>query len=256
MVKRLVRHLAASGDAVPGLATLVYGGAPMYLADLEAAHGVLGFRLAQIYGQGESPMCITALSKAAHAAAVSEGRPERLRSAGTAQPGMTVAIADADGRRLPVGEAGEIVARGPAVVPGYWRDPAATARTMGRGWLRTGDVGRLDGDGFLFIEDRSKDVIITGGSNVYPREVEDVLLSHPAVREVAVLGLPDPEWGEVIVACVVAGPEATAAALDALCLARIARFKRPRRFVFLPGLPKSAYGKILKRELKASLAAG
>ena len=142
------------------------------------------------------------------------------------------------------------------MVPGYWQDPAASARTMGDGWLRTGDVGLLDADGFLFLRDRSKDLVISGGMNVYPREVEEALLTHPAVREVAVIGLPDAEWGERVVACVVAEPPVPDAELDAWCLARIARFKRPKAFVFMTSLPKNAYGKILKRELRAMLAEG
>jgi long-chain acyl-CoA synthetase len=126
---------------------------------------------------------------------------------------------------------------------------------MGDGWLRTGDVGLLDGDGFLYLKDRSKDLVISGGMNIYPREVEEALLTHPAVREVAVLGLPDPEWGERVVACIVADPGTGAAELDAWCLERIARFKRPKAYHLMATLPKSAYGKILKRELRAQLLA-
>ena len=254
MVKRLTRWAAAHDPDLSNLATIVYGGAPMYLADLEAAHEVLGFKLAQIYGQGESPMCITALDKAAHARAARDGRKDILQSAGTAQLVVEVEIAGEQGTALPSGPAGEVLARGPSVVPGYWRDPEATARTMGDGWLRTGDVGALDEAGFLTLKDRSKDLIISGGANIYPREVEEVLLAHPAVREVSVLGLPDPEWGERVVACVVAEPVASEAELDAWCLARIARFKRPKTYVFMAALPKSHYGKILKRELRAMLA--
>ncbi len=254
MVKRLVRHAKAQGLAGEGLATIVYGGAPMYLADLEEAHAVLGFRLAQLYGQGESPMCITALSKREHEAAARAGRSDILQSAGTAQLVVEVAIADEEGRRLPPGEVGEVLARGPSVVPGYWRDPEASRRTMGDGWLKTGDLGALDEAGYLTLKDRSKDLIISGGANIYPREVEEALLTHPKVKEVSVVGLPDPEWGEQVVACVVAEPGTRAEELDAHCLREIARFKRPRRYVFLDSLPKSAYGKILKRELRDRLA--
>jgi acyl-CoA synthetase (AMP-forming)/AMP-acid ligase II len=252
-VKRLVRHARAHSPDLANLAAIVYGGAPMYLADLDAAHEALGFRLAQIYGQGESPMTITALDRRAHADRAHPRWRERLTSAGTAQLGMELRIGDEAGRPLPAGEAGEIMARGPAVVPGYWRDPEASRRAMGDGWLRTGDLGHIDADGFLYLKDRSKDLVISGGMNIYPREVEEALLAHPGVREVAVLGLPDPEWGERVVACVVAEPGTEAAALDAWCLAHIARFKRPKTYHLMEALPKSAYGKILKRELRERL---
>jgi long-chain acyl-CoA synthetase len=253
MVQRLTRHAAATGPDTSNLKTIVYGGAPMYLADLDAAHEAFGFRLAQIYGQGESPMTITALDKAAHADTAHPRWRERLRSVGTAQIVCEVRIGDEEGRPLPTGEVGEVMATGAAVVPGYWRDPEATARTMGDGWLRTGDMGALDADGFLTLKDRSKDLIISGGSNVYPREVEEALLAHPKVREAAVVGLPDPEWGERVMACVVAEAGTGEAELDAWCLARIARFKRPKEYVLLDALPKNAYGKVLKRELREAL---
>lgn len=256
MVKRLVRHARAHGLSGEGLSTIVYGGAPMYLADLEEAHATFGFRLAQLYGQGESPMCITALSKREHEAAAQAGRSDILQSAGTPQVVCEVIVADAEGRALPPGEVGEVLVRGDSVVPGYWRDPEASRRTMGDGWLRTGDLGSFDAAGYLTLKDRSKDLIISGGANIYPREVEEALLTHPAVKEVSVLGLPDPEWGEQVVACVVAEPGTRAEELDAHCLREIARFKRPKRYVFLDALPKSAYGKILKRELRERLLAG
>jgi long-chain acyl-CoA synthetase len=255
MVKRLVRHAAERRPDTANLKTIVYGGAPMYLADLDAAHAAFGFRLAQIYGQGESPMCITALDKAAHADAAHPRRRERLASVGTAQAVCEVRVADDEGRTLPAGEAGEVLVRGASVVPGYWRDPEATARTMGDGWLRTGDVGAFDADGFLTLKDRSKDLVITGGANVYPREVEEALLTHPGVREVAVVGVPDETWGERVVACVVAAEGVGEAELDAHCLARIARYKRPRGYMFVEALPRNAYGKVPKRELRERMAA-
>ncbi len=254
MVQRLVRHARGQEPDVSNLRTIVYGGAPMYLADLEAAHEAFGYRLAQLYGQGESPMCITALSRRQHRAAAEAGRRDRLQSVGTPQLVCELRIGDADGRPLPVGEAGEVMCRGDAVVPGYWRNPEATAATMGDGWLRTGDIGVLDGDGYLTLKDRSKDLVISGGANIYPREVEEALLAHPDVREVSVIGLADREWGERVVACVVAAPGTLSATLDAWCLERIARFKRPKEYVFLDALPKSSYGKILKRELRDRLA--
>jgi long-chain acyl-CoA synthetase len=255
MVKRLVRHAQAKALEPAGFATIVYGGAPMYLADLDAAHAIFGYHLAQIYGQGESPMTITALDRHAHANIAHPRWRERLSSAGTPQTVCEVEVRDADDRPLPVGEIGEIVVRGASVVPGYWRNPEATAQTFRGGWLHTGDLGCFDADGFLYLKDRSKDLVISGGANIYPREVEDVLLQHPAVREVAVIGLPDPEWGEIVVACVVAEPGTDAAALERHCLNHLARYKRPRRWVFVEALPKNSYGKILKRELRAQLMA-
>jgi long-chain acyl-CoA synthetase len=168
---------------------------------------------------------------------------------------MEVRITGADGKPLPAGETGEIEAKGAAVMLGYWNNPKANAETLKDGWLRTGDVGRLDEDGFLTLSDRSKDVIISGGTNIYPREVEEALLTHPDVREVSAIGVPHPDWGEIVVACVVLeqGAVADDAGLDAHCLASIARFKRPKRYVYLDALPKNNYGKVLKTELRVMM---
>jgi long-chain acyl-CoA synthetase len=255
MVKRLAEHPDAARLEHPGLKTMVYGGGPMYQADLDRAHAVFGYRLAQIYGQGESPMCITALDKAMHADTGHPHHRARLASVGTAQAVVEVVVADPDDRPLPPGEVGEVLVRGDSVMRGYWQDPEATAAALRGGWLHTGDVGMLDADGFLTLRDRSKDLIISGGSNIYPREVEEVLLQHPAVAEVAVIGRPDPQWGEAVVAFVVAAPgqACDAASLDAHCLATIARFKRPKTYRFVDALPKNNYGKVVKTELRALL---
>jgi long-chain acyl-CoA synthetase len=174
---------------------------------------------------------------------------ERLGSAGIANSVAEIRVADADDRDVPVGESGEVLVRGDTVMAGYWNNPEATAAALRGGWLHTGDVGAFDEDGYLTLKDRSKDLIISGGSNIYPREVEEVLLTHPRVREASVIGRPDPEWGEVVVAYVVGdvAPEE----LDRLCLERIARFKRPKDYVLVPALPKNSYGKILKTELRS-----
>jgi long-chain acyl-CoA synthetase len=174
---------------------------------------------------------------------------ERLGSAGRPYACLEVMVADGDDKPVSSGEMGEILCRGDVVMPGYWRNEEATAQSLRGGWLHTGDVGAFDEEGYLHLKDRSKDLIISGGSNIYPREVEEVLLTHPAVREVSVIGRPDREWGEVVVAYIVG--DAGRAALDALCLARIARFKRPKDYVFVSALPKNNYGKILKTELRA-----
>lgn len=252
MVRRLVDAAKRRGETGDGLRTIVYGGAPMYLADIQDAIKTMGQRFIQIYGQGESPMTITSLGRDWHAATDHPKYLERLASAGPAQSVMEVRITGENGEVLPAGETGEIEAKGRAVMLGYWNNPKANAETLKDGWLRTGDVGRLDADGFLTLSDRSKDVIISGGTNIYPREVEEALLTHPDIREVSVIGVADPEWGENVVACVVLaeGSAADDAALDAHCLDRIARFKRPKRYVFLDALPKSNYGKVLKTELR------
>jgi long-chain acyl-CoA synthetase len=257
MVKRLAEHPGAARSDHPGLKTIVYGGGPMYLADLDRAHDVFGHRLAQIYGQGESPMCITALDKRAHADSAHPRHRERLASVGTAQTVVEVMVADADDRPVATGEPGEVLARGDSVMRGYWRNPEASAETLKGGWLHTGDVGSLDADGFLTLRDRSKDLIISGGANIYPREVEEVLLRHPAVAEVSVIGAPDATWGETVVAFVVVaqGQQVAAGDLDAHCLARIARFKRPKDYRFVDALPKNNYGKVLKTALRDLLAA-
>ncbi len=247
MIKRLVECPADCKSE--NIRTLIWGGAPMYVEDALAALDRFGSRLAQIYGQGEAPMTISTLSKQDIADRNHPRWRERLGSTGKPYAGVEVIIADADDRALPAGETGEILVRGDVVMPGYWMNDEATASTLRSGWLHTGDVGTFDDEGYLHLKDRSKDLIISGGSNIYPREVEEVLLKHPRVREASVIGRPDREWGEAVVAYVVG--EAAREELDALCLERIARFKRPKDYVFVPALPKNNYGKILKTELRA-----
>jgi long-chain acyl-CoA synthetase len=246
MIKRLVECRAESNP--DNIRSIIWGGAPMYVADALKAIERFGPRFAQIYGQGEVPMTITTLSRQDIADREHPRWAERLGSAGRAYACAEVMVADGNGRALPCGEAGEVLCRGDAVMAGYWRNPEASAATLKDGWLHTGDIGAFDADGYLTLKDRSKDVIISGGSNIYPREVEEVLLEHTRVREVSVIGRPDPEWGEVVVAYVVG--EAERSELDALCLNGIARFKRPREYVFVDALPKNNYGKILKTELR------
>jgi long-chain acyl-CoA synthetase len=257
MVKRLTAHAQAHGLTGQGLRTIVYGGGPMYLADILDAVDTFGPIFVQIYGQGECPMSITALSRAD---VTDRSHPDwrvRLGSVGRAQAVVEVMIGDDAGQPLPPGTVGEIMVKGTTVMPGYWRNPTATAKTIQNGWLRTGDMGALDTAGYLTLHDRSKDMIISGGTNIYPREVEEALLTHPDVAEVSVIGQPDPEWGEVVLAFIVPRPGAQpqSASLDAHCLDLIARFKRPKAYVLLPELPKNNYGKVLKTELRAMLAA-
>jgi acyl-CoA synthetase (AMP-forming)/AMP-acid ligase II len=179
-----------------------------------------------------------------------------MQSVGVARTDVEVRVVDDDDRPLPAGEIGEIVVRGDVVMTGYWENPDASAETLRGGWLHTGDVGSFDGDGYLTLRDRSKDLIISGGMNIYPREVEEALLHHPGVRAVSVVGRPDPEWGEAVVAFVVAADGGSPPAVDELdrtCLQRIARYKRPRDYRFVDALPTSNYGKVLKRELRERL---
>ncbi len=247
MIKRLV---ACPAEAhAKNIRTLIWGGAPMYVEDALAALDRFGPRLAQIYGLGEAPMTISTLSKSDIADREHPRWRERLASAGKPYACAEVIVADSQDAPVATGESGEIMCRGEAVMAGYWQNPEASAATLRGGWMHTGDIGAFDTEGYLHIKDRSKDMIISGGSNIYPREVEEVLLTHAAVREVSVIGRPDREWGEVVVAYVVG--EAKAKELDALCLTRIARFKRPKDYVFVDALPKNNYGKILKTDLRA-----
>jgi acyl-CoA synthetase (AMP-forming)/AMP-acid ligase II len=250
MVQRLRLEAQRSGRRPTGLRSIVYGGGPMYVAELSKSLSVFGQVFSQIYGQGESPMTVTGLRQADHASS----DPRILGSVGWARTGCEVAIVDLQGNRLPPGEVGEVVCRSDVTMQGYWNNETGTAEALRDGWLYTGDLGSLDERGCLTLRDRSKDVVISGGSNIYPREVEEVLLTHPGVREACVVGRPDAEWGEVVVAFVVrADATITDLELDRHCLENIARFKRPKAYRFVDTLPKSSYGKVLKRELREAL---
>jgi long-chain acyl-CoA synthetase len=233
---------------VDHLRTIVWGGAPMYAKDVRRALDHFGPRLAQIYGQGESPMTISCLSKRDLADREHPHWDRRLTSAGRPFSCVEVMVANANGGACSSGETGEILCRGDVVMAGYWQNDEATATALKSGWLHTGDIGTFDAFGYLFLQDRSKDLIISGGSNIYPREVEEVLLQHPGVQEASVIGRPDQEWGEIVVAYVVG--TASREELDEICLSQIARFKRPKKYVYLSSLPKNNYGKILKTSLR------
>ncbi len=245
----MVQRLVQTGLPCPrNLRAVVYGGGPMYVDSLKKAMAAFGPIFTQLYGQGEAPMTITGLRRADHL----DADDAILGSVGYARSGVDVAVLRANGSPAAVGEIGEIVCRGDVVMSGYWKNPEATAATLQNGWLHTGDMGSFDERGFLTLRDRSKDVVISGGSNIYPREVEEALLEHPGVIEAGVVGAKDEEWGEVVVAFVVG--EAEPAELDAHLLDRIARFKRPKRYEFVDELPKNSYGKVLKRELRERLS--
>ncbi len=251
-LRRLVRHPAFARAKIENIRTLLLGAAPVYSADLKAGYQLLGPRLWNGYGQGESPCTITAMPKALLAMAIEAGDERRMISVGLARTGIDVAIFGEEDRRLPPGAVGEVVVRGDTVMAGYWNLPEASAAALRSGWLRTGDLGVLDDRGFLTLLDRAKDLIISGGSNIYPREIEDVLLEDPGVAEVSVIGLPDPEWGESVLAVLVAAPDHSLdlGRLEALCLDRIAQFKRPKHWRIVDSLPKNSAGKVLKRELR------
>jgi acyl-CoA synthetase (AMP-forming)/AMP-acid ligase II len=256
MLIRLVHAVETAAADLANLRTISYGGGPMYVADLERALELLGPRLYQLYGQGESPMTIAGLSHRHHADRTHPGWRRRLASCGYPRAGVLVRVVDAEDRDLPPGAVGEVVTASDCVMDGYWQDPKASADALRGGWLHTGDLGSLDADGLLTLRDRSTDMIISGGSNIYPREVEEVLLRHPDLIEAAVVGRPHPDWGEEVVAFAVPRPGAAveAADLDRLCLDHIARFKRPRTYRFVETLPKNNYGKVLKTELRRLLA--
>ncbi len=255
MLTRLMHHPLAASSTLANLKTIQYGGAPMYVSDLKRALAVFGPRLFQLYGQGESPMTITGLSKAMHAETDHPDFEARLASTGVARTGTAFRVVGDDGRDVAPGEVGEIVTRSDCVMAGYWRNPEATAKALRDGWLWTGDLGSVDSQGFLTIKDRSKDMIISGGSNIYPREIEEVLLTDARVLECAVVSRPHFDWGEEVVAFVVTRPgvELTGPMLDQLCLENVARFKRPKGYRFIDSLPKNNYGKVLKTELRAML---
>lgn len=245
----MVQRLVGTGRPRPAnLTTVVYGGGPMYVDSLKKAMAAFGPIFVQLYGQGEAPMTITGLRQRDHLCGDGLADDAVLGSVGYPRSGVEVAVLDADGIPAAVDEIGEIACRGDVVMSGYWNNAAATAAALVGGWLHTGDMGSFDSRGYLTLRDRSKDVVISGGSNIYPREVEEVLVEHAGVDEACVVGAPDEEWGEVVVAFIVG--TADERDLDAHLLERIARFKRPKRYVYVDELPKNSYGKVLKRELR------
>ncbi len=233
------------------LRLIVYGASPIAADVLRKAIDVFGCDFAQGYGMTETTAALTFLSPASHREALA-GRPELLLSAGRPIPGTEVRIVDANDQPVPTGSIGEIVGRGDQLMRGYWNLPEATEEALRGGWMHTGDAGILDEEGYLYIQDRTKDMIVSGGENVYPREVENALFEHPAVADVAVLGVPDEKWGESVKAIVVKreGHEVGADDLVEFCKGRLAGFKRPRSVDFLDELPRNASGKVLKKDLR------
>jgi acyl-CoA synthetase (AMP-forming)/AMP-acid ligase II len=249
----LARHEAVDRFDHSSLRYVIYAGAPLYRADQVHALRKLGPVLVQYFGLGEVTGNITVLPPELHSADDDPAYP--IGSCGYARTGMEIAILDPSGCALPPGETGDICVRGPAVFAGYFENPEANAKSFADGWFHTGDLGHLDARGFLYITGRASDMYISGGSNVYPREVEEALLLHPAVSEACVVGVPDAQWGESGVAVLVLHEEATVtdAELIGHLDGRVARYKRPARFVVWKELPKSGYGKVTKRDVLARL---
>lgn len=233
------------------LRAICYGGAPIYVEHLRAAMEAFGPVFAQIYGQGEAPITITGLSASEHSRLLASG-DARIGSAGTIRTDVEARCVDENGREVSPGVPGEVVVRGDIVTPGYWNEPIATAEVLRGGWLHTGDVGQFDELGYLFLLDRTKDMIITGGNNVYPREVEEILVQHPSVANVVVVGIPHQYWGEAVHAVVLLRPGSTATSEELIrhCGASLAGYKKPKTVEFVTELPVSGYGKVLRREVR------
>jgi fatty-acyl-CoA synthase len=256
ILKMMVEHPAVDQFDHSSLRYVIYAGAPMYREDQRAALKKLGKVLVQYFGLGEVTGNITVLPTALHFE--EDGPHARIGSCGYERTGMQVSIQDDQGRELKPFETGEICVIGPAVFAGYYNNPEANAKAFRDGWFRTGDLGHMDEEGFVYITGRASDMYISGGSNIYPREIEEKILTHPAIGEVAVLGVPDAVWGEVGVAVCVAREGAVAvseAEMAAFLGAKVPRYKMPKRFFFWEALPKSGYGKIPKRMVRDELEA-
>jgi acyl-CoA synthetase (AMP-forming)/AMP-acid ligase II len=255
LIYMLLDHAALPTTDLSSLQCLWYGAAPMSASRLEEALDRIGPVMGQLFGQTEAPMMVSTLAPAEHFRDDGSVATERLSSAGRPTPLTIVAIMDDQGHQLGAGERGEIVVRGPLVMAGYYKNPEASAETAKHGWHHTGDIGYLDENGYLFIVDRAKDMIITGGFNVYSAEVEQALLAHPAIQDCAVVGLPDEKWGERVTAVVQPRPGQAVAPdeIRAFVKERIGSVKAPKQVEIWPDLPRSKVGKILKTEVKAQL---
>ncbi len=255
ILKMLAEHPAADLHDHSSLRSIIYAGAPMYREDQKFALRKFGPVLVQYFGLGEVTGNITVLPAALHDEA--DGANTRLGTCGFERTGMQVSIQNESGEELPPDTTGEICVIGPAVFAGYYNNPEANAKAFRKGWFRTGDLGHMDAQGFVFITGRASDMYISGGSNIYPREIEEKLLTHPAIAEVAVLGVPDAKWGEIGIAVCVrrAGAQASEADLAAFLEGRMARYKLPKRYLFWDALPKSGYGKVPKRLIREKIEA-
>ena len=255
LIYMLLDHPGLESSDLSSLRCLWYGAAPMSASRLEEALARVGPVMAQLFGQSEAPMMISTMAPADHFQADGSLARSRLSSAGRPTPLTQVAIMDDEGKVLGTGQRGEIVIRGPLVMAGYYKNPAATEEAARYGWHHTGDIGYLDDDNYLFIVDRAKDMIITGGFNVYSAEIEQVLLAHPAVQDCAVIGLPDEKWGERVTAVVQPRPGRTVTSenIRAFVKARLGSVKTPKQVEVWPDLPRSKVGKVLKTEIRTQL---
>ncbi|MBO1907690.1 acyl-CoA synthetase [Microvirga sp. 3-52] len=253
IVKLLTEHPSVDMHDHSSLRYVIYAGAPMYREDQKHALTKLGKVLVQYFGLGEVTGNITVLPPALHESG--DGPNVKVGTCGYERTGMQVSIQDEQGREVAPGETGEICVCGPAVFAGYYNNPEANAKSFRDGWFRTGDLGHVDEEGYLYITGRASDMYISGGSNVYPREIEEKILTHPAIAEVAVLGVPDRTWGEVGVAVCVSRAQADVSESELLAWmeGKVARYKLPKRVFFWEALPKSAYGKITKKDIRAEL---
>ncbi|MCE7029087.1 acyl-CoA synthetase [Jiella avicenniae] len=252
IVKRLVEHPAVDDFDHSSLRYVIYAGAPMYRADQKRALEKLGPVIVQYFGLGEVTGNITVLPPAEHSL---DDETARVGTCGYERTGIEISIQDEAGNELPLGQSGEICVAGPAVFAGYYDNPEANLKAFRNGWFCTGDLGHRDAAGYLYITGRASDMYISGGSNVYPREIEEKILAHPKISEAAIVGVPDPDWGEVGIAVLVAvsGETVTEAEVGAFLADKISRYKMPKRFVFFDEMPKSAYGKITKKLVRQAL---
>ncbi|MFN5632372.1 MAG: AMP-binding protein [Sphingomonadales bacterium] len=251
MIYRLIDHAKAYGLDLSPIETILYGAAPMAVPRLVEAIETFGPIFQQLYGQTEAPTCIAYLAREQHDLA----RGDRLGSCGTPHAGLDLALLDSEGLPVKSGEAGEICVRGPFVMQGYWKRPEETEAAFAGGWLHTGDIGRLDADGYLHIVDRKKDLIISGGFNIVPRDVEDAILGLPGVVACAVVGLPDPKWGEAVTAAIVCEKPLDAAAVIAHVTAARGKVAAPKAVHFIASIPLTPIGKVDKKALRAMLLA-
>lgn len=254
IVKRLVEHQSVDAFNHDSLKHVIYAGAPMYRADQKIALEKLGSVLVQYFGLGEVTGAITVLPANEH---FLDDAHMRIGTCGYARTGMQIAILDDQTNELPLGETGAIGVRGPAVFSGYFNNPKANGESFSKGWFLTGDIGHMDDAGYLYLTGRKSDMYISGGSNIYPREIEEKLLEHPAIAEIAIVGVPDADWGEVGAAMIAltSGTKLNEAELRTWFADKIARYKQPKLIVFRDELPKSGYGKIEKRRVRELLLA-
>ncbi len=258
MLYQLMEAPEKSQYDLSSLHSIIYGGSPIAVPRLIEAVKFFGKKLVQLYGQGEVPMCITTLSRRDHLIEGPEEVVKRLSSAGKPCVNVEVRVVGEDGKNQKPGEPGEVIVRGYHMMKGYWNLPEATSEVIRDGWVYTGDMGYFDAEGYLFLVDRKRDVIISGAFNIYPKEIEDVIVTHPKVKEAAVIGVPDEKWGEAVKAVVVPkeGVRIEPAEIIDYCRDHMASFKKPKSVDVIKELPRNPYGKVQKTTLRDPYWAG